>query len=147
VNRYANQDLFIARIHHERLLGLVSRAEQQEVQPFDRQVDAWWAAMAIGVQRGERTPLPADQVKFNDGGILTSDSWRITHLELLALSEGDPEILEKPREVIRLASEYANAGFPYILEHLVGQPEPTLSLVARLDEIAGISSDEISAER
>ena len=90
VNRYANQDLFIARAHRERLLGFVSQSEQDS-HPFERQVDAWWAAIAIGVQRGERTPLPSDQFKFNDGRILSSDPWRITHLELLALAEGGDE--------------------------------------------------------
>ena len=94
VNRYANQDLFIARVHHERLLGFVSRSEQHG-QPFERQVDAWWAAIGVGVQRGERVRLPGDQVKFNDGGIFSSDPWRITHLELLALAEGGEE---NPRE-------------------------------------------------
>ena len=141
VNRYANQDLFIARIHHERLPAFVSRSEQDS-HPFARQVDAWWAAIGIGVQRGERTPLPADQVKFNDGGILSSDPWRITHLELLALAEGGEEIIEKPAEVIRMASEYANTGFPHLLEHLMGQPEPTLNLMIRLAEAARSSSAE-----
>lgn len=138
VNRYASQDLFIARTHHERLSGFVSRSEQDS-QPFARQVDAWWVAIAIGVQRGERIPLPTDQVKFNDGGILNSDSWRITHLELLALAEGGEEMLDKPVEVIRMASEYANAGFPHLLDHLMGQPEPTLNLMMRLGEVANSS--------
>ena len=137
-NRYANQDLFIARAHHGRLLGFVSRSEQDS-HPFARQVDAWWAAIVIGVQRGERTPLPSDQVKFNDGGILSSDPWRITHLELLALAEGGDEVLDKPTEVIRMASEYANTGFPHLFEHLMGQPEPTLNLMMRLDEAASSS--------
>ena len=106
--------------------------------PFARQVDAWWAAIAIGVQYGERTPLPTDQVKFNDGGILNSDPWRITHLELLALAEGgDAAMLDKPAEVIRMVSEYANTGFPYLLDHLMGQTEPTLNLIMRLNEVEG----------
>ncbi len=133
VNRYASQDLFIGRGHHERLQGFVSRSEHDS-QPFARQVDAWWAAIAIGVQQGHRTTLPADQVKFNDGGILSSDPWRITHLELLALAEEGPQVLDRPAEVIRMASEYANTGFPYLLGYLMGQPEPTLSLLMRLDE-------------
>lgn len=133
-NQYANQDLFIARPFWEQLRGFVSRADQDGL-PFLRQVDAWWAAMAIGVQHGERAKLPSDLVKFNDGGILNSDPWRITHLELLALSEGGPEMLDKPAEVIRMASEYANAGFPELLANLIGQPEPTLNLILRLDDL------------
>ena len=138
VNRYANQDLFITRAFREPLGDIVSRSELDS-HPFARQVDAWWAAIVIGVQRGERTPLPTDQFKFNDGSILSSDPWRITHLELLALAEGGDEMLEKPTEVIRMASEYANTGFPSLLEHLIGQPEPTLNLMMRLDQVVSSS--------
>ena len=56
---------------------------------FPRQVDLWWCALGIGVVEGHRTPLPDRDrlVKFNDGGILESDPWRTTRLELLALAE------------------------------------------------------------
>ena len=145
VNRYASQELFIARVHHKSLLEFVSRSEQDS-HPFARQVDAWWAAIAIGVQQGQRTAHAADRVKFNDGGILSSDPWRITHLELLALAEGGPEILDKPAEVIRMASEYANTGFPRLLDHLMGEPEPTLNLMMRLlGEAATLSEPDVNA--
>ena len=133
-NRYANQDLFVARSHHQVLRDFVRGAEGDE-RPFSRQVDAWWAAMTLGVRRGQRTPLPAEVTKFNDGGILSSDPWRITHLELLALAEAGPEVLERPAEVIRIASEYAHTGFPDLLNHLVGQVEPILNLMLQLDEM------------
>ena len=138
VNNYANQDLYIAAPFHERLREFVSRAEQDSL-TFSRQVDGWWAAIAIGVRRGQRAPLPPPPglVKFNDGGILSSDPWRITHLELLALSEGGPDMLLRPNEVIRMASEYAHTGFPELLEMIVGQPEPTLALLLRLAENSG----------
>ena len=48
-------------------------------------------------------------------------------------------MLDKPAEVIRMASEYANTGFPHLFEHLIGQPEPTLNLMMRLDEAASSS--------
>ena len=44
-----------------------------------------------------------------------------------------------------MASEYANAGFPFLLEHLTGQPEPTLNLVMRLTEAARHSQAEVNA--
>jgi hypothetical protein len=133
-NPYASQDLFIAVPHHERLLEYVSRS-QQDHRPFQRQVDAWWVALAIGAHQRRRTPLPQDAVKFNDGRILATDPWRITHLELLALAEEGPEILDSPADVIRMASEYANSGFPDMLDQLVGQVEPTLNLMLRLDDL------------
>lgn len=133
-NRYANQDLYIAKCHHDSLGNFVSRDEQKN-KPFHRYVDAWWAAMAVGVKLGERTPLPSDVTKFNDGRVLSSDPWRITHLELLALAEEGPGAIDRPANVIRMASEYANSGFPYLLDKLIGQNEPTLNLVHRLDDI------------
>ena len=131
VNRYASQDLFIAREYHDRIGDFVSRG--QDSRPFSRYVDAWWVAMTIGIQRDRRTPLPSGVVKFNDGGILSSDPWRITHLELLALARGGPEALDRPAELIRMASEYANAGFPELVDLLTGQVEATLTLMLRLD--------------
>ena len=133
-NPYASQDLFIAAPHHQRLRDYVSRS-QQDHRPFQRQVDAWWAALAIGVRQRRRIPLSQEPVKFNDGRILATDPWRITHLELLALGEEGPEILDSPAEVIRMASEYANGGFPDLLDQLVGQVEPTLNLMLRLDDL------------
>ncbi len=133
-NRYVNQDLNIAKSHHDRLGAFVSRSGPAN-KPFSRYVDAWWAAMAIGVRLGRRTPLPPEVKKFNDGRVLSSDPWRITHLELLALAKSGPEALDRPADVIRAASEYANTGFPYLLEQLIGQNEPTLNLMLRVGEI------------
>jgi hypothetical protein len=131
VNPYSGQDLFIAEEYHARLGDFVSR-DTKDALPFSRQVDAWWIAIGVGNRIGVRTPLPEQRVKFNDGSILNSDPWRITQLELLALSEGDQEILNEPARVIRLATEYANTGFGWIMETLVGEPEATLTLMNQL---------------
>lgn len=132
-NAYTNQDLFIAHDVSERLGDFVSRSER-DAKPFSRQVDAWWLAMGIGVQLGRRTPLPEKTVKFNDGGILSSDPWRITHLEALALAEDGERALDSPSQVIRIASEYANTGFPWLLDQLLGEAEPILTLTNKLGE-------------
>jgi hypothetical protein len=133
VNPYASQDLFIAQEVSDRLSDFVSRSEK-DAKPFARQVDAWWLAIGVGVQLGERTPLPAKTVKFNDGAILASDPWRITHLEALALAEEGEKVLERPSQVIRIASEYANGGFPWLLDQLLGEAEPILTLTNRLGD-------------
>jgi hypothetical protein len=130
-NPYASQDLFIAKDVSEALVDYVSRSER-EFKPFSRQVDAWWLALCIGGQIGRRTPLPDKQVKFNDGGIFGSDPWRIPHLEALALAEEGPKVLDTPSMVIRIATEYANTGFPWLLDVLLGEAEPTLTLLNRV---------------
>jgi hypothetical protein len=133
VNRYANQDLFIAQDVSDQLSDFVSRSDK-DAKAFARQIDAWWLAIGIGVKIGHRTPLPEKTVKFNDGGILSSDPWRIPHLEALALSEEGERILDNPSQVVRIASEYANTGFPWLISQMLGEAEPTLTLMNHLDE-------------
>ena len=74
-------------------------------------------------------------MKFNTAAILNSDPWRITHLELLALSEEGSDVLDNPGRVIHIASEYANAGFPWLLDRMIGEAEPTLALMNHLAEL------------
>jgi len=133
-NPYASQDLFIAAEVSERIGDFVSRSDK-DGKPFARQVDAWWLAIGIGVHIGRRSKLPDKTVKFNDGSILSTDPWRINHLELLALAEEGEFILDKPVQVIRIASEYANTGFPWLVEQLMGSHDPILTLMNRLPEI------------
>jgi hypothetical protein len=140
VNRYASQDLFIDQEIHERLGSFVSRAERDN-KPFSRQVDAWWAAMCLGVRMGRPTPARGRGVKFMDGAILSTDPWRITQLELLALSVGSEAVLDDPPAVIKIATGYANTGFPWLLDQMLGQAEPTLALMIKLsafDELEGL---------
>lgn len=139
VNRYASQDLHVEKQHHTRYNDFVGGSEK-DGRPFARQVDIWWVAIGIGVQIGHRTPLGAETTKFNDGAILGTDPWRITHLELLALAEGDAAVLESPSEVIKIATEYANTGFPWLIDQMLGKAEPALSLMMKLGAL-----DEISA--
>ena len=104
--------------------------------PFQRQIDLWWCALCLGVRLERRTRLgPRDSlVKFNDGGILSSDPWRITHLELLALAELGEEGLDNPSDTIQMAAEYAATGASVIEEICVGAAEPTLTLLTRLPD-------------
>lgn len=134
-NRYGNQDLFIAQEISERMGDVVSRSDK-DPKPFLRQVDAWWLAIGIGLRLGLRTPLPEKTVKFNDGGILSSDPWRITHLEALALAEEGETALQNPAQVIRIASEYANAGLKWLVEQTLGEAEPTLKLMNSIGDLA-----------
>jgi hypothetical protein len=104
--------------------------------PFRRYVDLWWAAMCIGVREGRRTKLPADAWHpFITGVILSSDPWRIFHLEMLAIAEAkDAEILKNPSDIITMANEYAAAGFPRFTEAMLGKSEPIWSVSQFLKE-------------
>jgi hypothetical protein len=129
-NRYAGIDLFM----HEDVHGIV-RDRTGAGKMFDRQIDGWWLGLCIGVRKGERIPLSSGprNVKFIDGMILGRDPWRITHLELLALSKEGDDVLAQPRRVIGIAMEYANYGLEWLRDECLLKVEPTLTLLNRLD--------------
>ena len=83
---------------------------------------------------GEKTPLPdrPDLVRFNEAGILESDPWRITHLELLALAEQDEETAADPNRVLLLAHEYAMTGFNVLTQELRSVTDFQLHLLGYL---------------
>ena len=57
--------------------------------------------------------------KAAEGIILGSDEWHPTALTLLAIAETeDAEIVNSSAEMIRIASEYAHAGFPFLFSLL-----------------------------
>ena len=136
-NPYVAIDLHLLSDVHARVESLVVNRSSNELAPFDRQIDFWWAGIGIGVALGQRTPTTAAVTKFNTGIILNSDPWRITHLELLALSEDGAEAISDPKRVIRIASEYANTGTLWLSSKLVGEPEPILALANLMVEFYG----------
>ncbi|MCY3805584.1 MAG: hypothetical protein OXG55_16705 [bacterium] len=119
--RYGNQDLWLPKsFHTEFQKRLVDRSNVRAA--FPRQVDLWWYALGIGVVEGQRTPLPDRDrlVKFNDGGILESDPWRTTHLELLALAEEGQTAATNASTVVQIANEYAITGCSVLTDSLRG---------------------------
>lgn len=128
INRYASIDLFMPEDLHR-----VIREHVGANHAFPRQVDAWWIGFCLGVRNNHTRPLPEKRTKFMDGSILSSDPWRIIHLELVALGLRGEEILTRPREVVQLATEHANYGLELLVEALTAQNEPTLTLMNFLD--------------
>jgi hypothetical protein len=102
---------------------------------FSRQIDGWWLGLCIGVSKGDRLPFSSEsqRVKFIEGSIFNSDPWRVTHLELLALSKEGADVLADPRKVVGLAMEYANFGLEWLVNECLLKTEPTLSVLMRLN--------------
>lgn len=146
-NQFANQEIFLPKAFSETYVKLLVGRGGDSIRPFSRQIDLWWLALCLGFQAGRRVPSgPRDQlVKFNDGGILGSDPWRITHLELFGLAELGEGGLEDPAAVIQRASEYANAGLDIIEEICVATPEPTLAIMNRITEFVDAPAGADSA--
>jgi hypothetical protein len=126
INRYASADLYMPGKLHSVIGEYVGINN-----PFPRYIDAWWIGLCLGVRHDQTRPLPApdQRVKFMDGTVLSSDPWRIIHLELIAIGLRGEEILATPREVVQLASAYANFGLEKLADALTGQNEPTLALM------------------
>ena len=129
-NPFDRFDLFISTEYHQTVTASVDRADGYKA--FKRQVDAWWLALAVGIQRDRRKPFTGERVKFIEGTIFSSDPWRITHLQLLGLVWFGTEALEHPSEIINAANEYANCGFDWIVETVDGAPNKTLAIYNRI---------------
>ena len=99
--------------------------------PFDRYVDLWWAALCLGVREAKRTTPPRWH-DFITGSVLNQDPWRIRHLELIALAEEGPTVLEDPGKVISIANEYACTGIGKLIDAMTGQYEPIWTLTSLL---------------
>ena len=104
---------------------------------FSRQVDLWWHAMILGIKVGERTPLPTPirpaMVNFSEADILSTDPWRIMHLELLILGEQGVDAACNPATVISTANEYALTGFRLLADELRAQSDLQVHLFTLIE--------------
>jgi len=126
-NSFLNSELLIEKKYHEEISGYVGKSDHER-NPFNRFVDAWWLSLCIGVKNDTLVEIGSNSVKFNEGSILSRDPWRITILELVAISKLGEKSLFEPRKIIDMANNFANAGFHIILDELRGNQDPTLAL-------------------
>ena len=140
-NPFANVEVRISRAEHDTLRQLsrtqgaddAGKGTPEDV-PFDRYVDVWLAAMALGVRAEAFTPVESlDRQRFIMGSIFDLD--RIELLMLVAIAHtGDAYVVGNPREVLDIAEGYVTGGLP-ILNEMVreGHLTPTRNLVRALE--------------
>ena len=92
-------------------------------QPFRRYIDLWWVAMCLGLQEEKRTTA-AKWHRFIEGNVLSSDPWRVIHLEMLGVALLGADALKDPNQIIRMANEYAATGIALLTEVMTGRSEP-----------------------
>lgn len=133
-NPFVNTDLKIPEACWDAVRSLTSTFRDEggeradiDSSPFRRYVDLWWLGLCIGVRRGVRT-TPERWHTFTPGVVLSSDPWRILHLELLAVQTLGRESLAEPGKVIGMANDYAAAGLDELLGQLRGVAEPIWAL-------------------
>lgn len=141
-NPFANAEIRIAKSEHETLRQL-SRTqgaddngkETLEDVPFDRYVDVWLTAMALGVSAGAYTSVEnLDRQRFIMGNVL--DLERIELILLLAIAHTDDAfVVGDPRKVLDIAEGYVIGGIPILTEMIyTGHLTPARNLVRSLED-------------
>ncbi len=143
-NPFQNQELRFPKIYQEQILRFTQtksddvKGSQPSQSPFPRMVDLWLFAVCIGAKKGKRTLLTKEETyKFIEGAIFTSDPWRVDLLSLLAIGFSEnPNIINKPREIIQMANELAVTGLPEVFQMLTeGYSEPIWNLSTQIVEM------------
>jgi len=90
-----------------------------EFAPFKRQVDFWYYCFFVAVNRDLEPVSESDTSNITPASILSSDPYRISHIQLAFLGCGkDLDDLANHRGVFDYALAMANAGIPYVLQLL-----------------------------
>jgi len=93
--------------------------KSREQAPFDRQVDFWYCGFLLAVKKKLDPTKSKETYNATPASILSSDSYRITHIQAayLAITD-DLSGLSQPRKVFDFALEMANSGIPVLLQIL-----------------------------
>lgn len=97
--------------------------------PFSRMIDMWFFAFCLGIKEGKKREIDNFD-KIITGEILSRDAERIHLIEAALIAEtNNPQIIANPREMIKLANEYANYGVPLLIDMLTsGHSKPIWNL-------------------
>lgn len=135
----------------------VSADSPADLAPFNRMVDGWLLAVALGARfRSDPEPFAPAEHRFEYGSILHSDAAVIHFLHHVALAEmletsefenrreeAAYEVVENPSRVIALCNSLAARGFPHLRQMTeTGSLPPLANLLRALnDEVAGSDED------
>jgi hypothetical protein len=120
-NPFAGLDIMVPEDYRAHFDTYVQRREGKSArpvhQPFARNIDLWFTAICLAVRKKLKPVAPAGKMyKAAEGVVLSSDPWRPTALTLLAIADAaDAAIVNRPGEMLRIASSYAMAGLPELL--------------------------------
>ena len=120
-NPFAGSDIMIPEDFREHFDSFVQKKEgkgaQPIHQPFARNIDMWFFAICLAVKKGLTPTAHSGKLyKAAEGVVLNSDAWRPTALTLLAIGEtNDVSIIDRPGDMLRIASSYAMAGLPELI--------------------------------
>lgn len=140
-NPFANVDILVPTEFKEEFGRFCQTGGRAVIDhsPFPRMVDLWFLAVCVAARRGlEPAEIDRrDTYKIIDGGIFSSDPWRVHTLMLIAIARtGEVGIAVEPRRMITLANGLATAGFPHVLDMLKdGFAEPIWNLSEAIEQL------------
>ncbi len=120
-NPFAGLDIMVPEDYRTHFDTYVQRREGKGArpvhQPFARNIDMWFTAICLAVRKNLKPSGPTGKsYKAAEGVVLSSDPWRPTALMLLAIADtDDASIVNRPGEMLRIATGYAVAGLPELL--------------------------------
>jgi hypothetical protein len=143
-NPFASFDLFLPNMYKEKIDKFTRSGGRQEgplISPFPRQIDFWFSAFLVGVAKNLEPINDRDSYKFIQGAILSTDPYRVSTIEIVALGRTkDTEILTDPKKMLDIASGLAFAGTPGLIS-VLEDPDEDKPLWALLNLYEALSSD------
>lgn len=79
-----------------------------------RLIDVFLFAMALGKQKGLRTPLDKKSISMPTDALKEEEIWLMSSVAL-SEKESDLDILTKPEEIVKICEEYANTGVKHLI--------------------------------
>jgi dnd system-associated protein 4 len=103
-------------------------------------------AMALAVKEGTKKPLDDPYPLINMSSLSEEQEWLI---KAVAISDSDGvEILNQPRQMVKIAEEYANAGIDLLFDRTyrgsgeyAKRLEEELSSIAKQEQTAKVSTE------
>lgn len=136
-NPFSSYNVLLAKKHGDAIRAYCSQSNSRatrEQAPFERQVDFWYCAFLIAIKKEYSLVDERETYNVTPASILSSDSYRITHMQAVYLSvTGDLDGLANHRKVFDFVNGYAIAGTPYLLQILDEMSQKPLWNI--LDEI------------
>jgi hypothetical protein len=121
-NPFAQYNIEMPKAYQDKIVsfcatGSVKRSRIRA--PFYRQVDFWYAAFLIAVQRRLDPDQERDTYNVTPASILSTNPWRIPHIQAsyFVLTQNLSGLAEH-KEVFDFACRMANAGIPKLIQLL-----------------------------
>lgn len=121
-NPFASYSIELAESFGDKIrsyCGTGGKNLSNEMAPFERQVDFWFAAFIIGTIESLGLEKPSKTYTATQAHILSSHPERILYIQAVYLAETDNfDGLANPREIWDFASQRAHAGVPRLIQIL-----------------------------